>query len=201
MSYDHQVIEKARKMRRKGFSLREIAIKFGISKSTVSLWTSKEKVTIKGKIRIINNQNKAREKAFFILKKRRILIQKLIEKNARSALKEIKINTALSKLLCSIFIWTEGEKGKHDRVGFTNSDPQMIKVFLSLLRMSFVLDEEKFRALVHIHEYHNRDEVLNFWSEITKIPLSKFYKCYLKPHTGKRKRDNYMGSLHISYFD
>lgn len=201
MSYNLEVVEKAKKMRGKGYSLDEIALEFKISKSTASMWTSKVKITSRGKRRIIARQIRARQKGLLIIKKRRIAVRKAIEKSARSALKNIKIDDDLSKLLCSVFIWTEGEKGNYDRVGFANSDPRMVNTFLSLLRRSFKLDERKLRALVHIHEYHNKDEIISFWSKVTKIPSSQFTKCYLKPHTGKRKRDDYMGSMHISYCD
>ena len=201
MSYSRKIIEDAKKMRRMGFSLTEISVKFEISKSTASLWTSKEKVTIKGRQRIINRQNRARRKAFSVLEKKRSIVKNEIQKRAVFTLKKINLDNHLSKLLSSIFIWTEGEKGQFSRVGFANSDSQMISTFLSLLRRSFSLDEAKMRALVHIHEYHNENKILGFWSKITKIPISQFNKSYLKPHTGKRKREDYMGSIHITYFD
>ncbi len=118
-----------------------------------------------------------------------------------SSFKKIKMTTSLLKLIAAIFIWTEGEKGGFTRLGFTNSDPKMISTFMYALRKSFKLDEEKFRAIVHIHKYHNETEILKFWSRVTNIPLNKFNKSYLKPHTGKRKRENYMGSLHVTYYD
>lgn len=201
MSYKLLIIKKARMMRRKGFSYTEIASVFRISKSTASIWTSNEKVSMKGNLRISDKQNMARKKALTTLANRRISVMKQIDNNARFTLRKINIDRNLSKLLCSIFIWTEGEKGKYNRVGFTNSDPQMVKTFLNLLRKSYPLDEKKLRALVHVHEYHNMKKVLIYWSRITNIPLLQFNKSYLKPHTGKRTRDGYMGSIHISYYD
>ena len=51
-----------------------------------------------------------------------------------------------------------------------NSDPMMIAVFMNQLRSSFDLDENKLRALVHIHDYNNDNEIKEFWSE-KKYPL------------------------------
>lgn len=124
-----------------------------------------------------------------------------ISNNAKTSFNKIKITKPLLKLIVAIFIWTEGEKGDFGRLGFTNSDPTMISTYLYALRKSFKLDEEKFRVIVHIHEYHNETQILRFWSKTTNIPLKKFNKSYLKPHTGKRKRKNYMGSIHVTYYD
>ena len=201
MSYPLKTIDEAKRLRRIGLSLGEIAVKFQISKSTASLWTSKEKLTKVGVKRIINRQNMARKKAFLTLEKKRNTVKKNIREKSKQTLNKIKLTLPLSKLLSSIFIWTEGEKGDFGRLGFTNSDPLMVSTFLSLLRGSFHLNESKFRGLVHIHEYHSEKEIIRFWSEITKIPQNQFTKSYLKPHTGKRMRDNYMGSIHLSYYD
>lgn len=77
----------------------------------------------------------------------------------------------------------------------------MINVFITLLRQSYSLDESKFRALIHIHQYHNENQLKTYWSTLTNIPISQFSKSYQKPNTGKRKRNNYSGSLRIRYYD
>lgn len=77
----------------------------------------------------------------------------------------------------------------------------MVVTFLKLIREGFLIDESKLRVLVHIHEYHNNDEIKFFWSSVTKIPLNQFHKSYLKPHTGKRIKEGYMGCVNINYFD
>ena len=59
------------------------------------------------------------------------------------------------------------------------------------MRFSFKLDERKFRAMLHLHDYHNEKKI---------IPISQFSKSYKKPHTGKRKREGYPGSTRIRYY-
>ena len=54
---------------------------------------------------------------------------------------------------------------------------------------------------MHIHEYHNENEIKNYWSKIASIPLSQFTKSYLKPHTKKVVRQGYKGALRIAYAD
>ena len=77
----------------------------------------------------------------------------------------------------------------------------MIGSFIKLFRLSFVLDERKLRALIHIHEYHNEVKIKNYWSHLTTIPLIQFSKSYLKPHTGKVIRSGYKGTIRIRYYD
>ena len=117
------------------------------------------------------------------------------------SLKKIKLNKELYKLLCSFLFWTEGGKSTDSYVFFINSDPKMVSMFLKLIRSSFIINEEKFRALAHIHNYHDENEILKYWSKITKIPLTRFSKSYKKPNTGKRLREGYKGSLRIRYYD
>ncbi len=84
---------------------------------------------------------------------------------------------------------------------FANSDAKTVSTFISLLYKSFQLDPGKFRALIHVHEYHNEKDIRDYWSRITGIPLAQFYKSYLKPNTRKRIREGYMGTISIRYYD
>jgi len=54
---------------------------------------------------------------------------------------------------------------------------------------------------MHLHSYHNENIQKDFWSNLTKIPKTQFNKTFLKPHTGKRIRDNYPGCVAIIYHD
>lgn len=84
---------------------------------------------------------------------------------------------------------------------FTNSDPILVKVFLSALRKSFDLDESKFRVAMHLHSYHKEKEEKVFWSEVTSIPESKFLKTFKKQESGINKKEGYRGCVQIKYFD
>ncbi len=109
-------------------------------------------------------------------------------------------NQNVIKIICSMLFWAEGSK-KINHIAFTNSDPGMIKTFIGLLRTSYTLDESKFHVSVHLHEYHNPNEVIEFWSKTTKIPRVQFIKPYCKPHTAIRKRHDYKGCITIRYYD
>lgn len=78
----------------------------------------------------------------------------------------------------------------------------MISTFLLFLRKSFSdIDEEKFRCVLQLHDYHNEASEIDFWSKITKIPKNQFTKTYHKKHTGTISRADYHGTLGVKYYD
>lgn len=201
MAYSITVKEAAIFLRKQGYSIKEIAAKFKIAQSTSSEWLKNilldNRAIIRLKERRILGQYNSRQ--VFARKreqqeqKRQVLVEQILSK--------IEMSGELCKLCCSLLYWCEGNKGRDTLVRFTNSDPQLIKTFLSLIRKGFNTDESKFRALIHLHQYHNEEKQKNFWHEITGIPLDKFNRTYWKPNTGKRKHDNYPGCIAISYYD
>lgn len=74
----------------------------------------------------------------------------------------------------------------------------MIKLYLSLLRKSFIIDENRFRVCLHLHEYHDREKLLSCWSKVTGICKNQF-SVYNKAHTGNNKKKGYRGCLSIRY--
>ncbi|MDO8497843.1 MAG: hypothetical protein Q7S61_04855 [bacterium] len=194
-------IKIARELRSKGYSYVEIARECHIAKSTAHSWTKKIKLSL-----IIQNQlkdklRKAREKALLANTTKRLHVKEELVRNSESTIDKITLTKEIKKLVCAIFLWTEGGKLVGSHVSFMNSDSLMIMLFLKLFRESFDLDEKKLRALVHIHSYHNDIEVKKYWSEATAIPLTQFTKSYKKPNTRKRIRDNYQGCIRINYYD
>ncbi len=189
----------ATKLRKSGHSFREISEQLKISKSTASLWTSGQIVSDKGKKRLIWLSTKGREKSNAMSREKKInRIRRIAENCSVLAKKKIFSKDDL-KLMLSLLYWCEG--GKTDRrVTFINSDNQLIKLFLRLLRKSFIINENKLKALLHLHEYHNIAEMLEYWSKITGIK-SENISVYNKKNSGKRKKEGYKGCISIRYGD
>jgi hypothetical protein len=193
---------KANLLRRKGFSFKEIAEDLKISKSTASLWLKDVELSKKAKKRIINLGVFGRKKGIETNRKKREMEDREIINKVESYFEKFDYPKFYFKISCVLLYWCEGTKHKsNSSVSFTNADPEMIKYFLHAFRSSFKLDEKKFRALVHLHEYHNEKKQLKFWSDITNIPLRQFHKSYLKKNTGKNKKENYPGCISVRYFD
>lgn len=188
-------------MRRQGKLYSEIASLVGISKSTAYTWT--KDIVVSDEVQhIIDDQQHLKMKRLGAARdaKHEHNLRQL-SSEARDTVDLLNLSASHERLLCAVFIWCEGEKHANSGLRFINSDPLMIATFLALLRSSFNLDETKFRALLHLHDYHDPEIQLDFWSNITKIPLNQFNQPYIKPHTAKRIHKNYPGCISIRYND
>ncbi len=192
--------EEALKLRKEGHSLGEISKKLGVSKSTASLWTKDVELTLNGKLRVEERRKLNMDKGHNIL--RQMKLERLLkaEKAAEKIISKIKDTPDINICILSMIYQCEGVKDGRT-VCFVNSDPTMVKVFIRLLRKSFTIDENKLRALVHLHDYHNEIKMINFWSDITDIPGDRFYKSFKKQSNHLYKKENYMGCIHIYYHD
>lgn len=200
MSYSIDIKEKAFKLRKQGFSIKEIASKLCIAQSTSSAWLSDITLSNTAQKRLAQRKILGQYKSILVSKKNREERRKILEKSSLSMLSTLPQSQELMKLCCALVWWCEGNKNTGS-VKFTNSDATLISNFLYFLRSGFKINESKLRALVHIHQYHNDLVQKRFWSQITKIPLSQFHKSYQKPNTGKRFKENYPGCLALVYYD
>lgn len=192
--------QKAFKLRKSGYSLNEISEKLPVSKSTLSSWFKNLTLSPENRQKINKKILKGQRNSNLALKKQILLRQRHIDKNSKKILSKLKNSPTNDLLLCSFLYWSEGTKNIN-RIEFANSDHRMIFVFINLLRKSYPLDESKFRCLVHIHDYHDENTEICYWSKITSIPKTQFHKSYLKSHTGTRKKADYHGTLSLRYLD
>ncbi|MCL4391864.1 helix-turn-helix domain-containing protein [Patescibacteria group bacterium] len=192
--------EQALKLRLSGKSYAEISRELGIPKATLSDWFSQlilppfaqqkiQKRTRERSLAGLLNRNK-NQTALAIRRrdKTRSRAQKMIGNISRREL--LLIGTAL--------YWAEGYKrtkvknGReltHHPVSLTNSDPNLIKLFLRFLREICNVPETKIHADVRIYEHLNEKQLLEFWSRTTNIRKEKFSKFYYgisKSSLGKR---------------
>lgn len=191
---------RAKELRVKGYSIKELSEFLGVSKSTISIWVKNVILTKNAKIRLLEKSTKARLKSQATIKEK----TRIKEEEAVNFSENIANSNFFSKesmiCLCAMIWWCEGSKRETSLV-FTNSDPNLIQSFLYLLRKSFDLDESKFRVLMHLHDYHNELELKSFWSKITKIPISQFNKSYQKASNHAFKKEGYKGCIKIQYGD
>lgn len=97
--------------------------------------------------------------------------------------------------------WAEGSK-TYQHFCFTNSDPAMMKIFMSWVRKYLKPPEQKFKVQLNIHSLHSRQDAEDFWSKITNIPRIQFMKTFIKPTSLKhRKNINYNGTCAVRVQD
>lgn len=194
--------ETAIKLRQEGMSLKTISMRLSVAKSTVSLWTKDIALSEVASALIAKAYTNGQRASQISLRARTSALLVEASTIATVTVSKTAFNADESLVLCSLLYWCEGGKAPNDNdLRFTNSDPGLISTYLSLLRKSTPVREEKFRILMHLHGYHDEFTQLDFWSKVTRIPKEQFNKTYWKPNTGKRKRTNYQGCINVYYHD
>jgi len=194
--------EKAKLLRIKGYSLKEIANLLNVAESSASAWVRDVPLSKIAKNRLLKKIKLGQFVAAENKKARTRALELEYFNNAKEFVEGVEINESYAKLLCAAIYWCEGAKNnRRGGVEFMNSDPQLIKTFLHLFKTSFDVDVNRFRLLVHLHSHHNIGTEIDFWSKITKISKEQFQKPYIKQNGGKRIRDNYHGCLSLRYYD
>lgn len=133
--------------------------------------------------------------------------QKLRFENKKPSF-SIRKNNSVTKELSAIgamLYWGEGYKGNEEKpakyIDFTNSDPEMIRLFLVFIRNNFVIDERKFRILLYCYSNQNITELIGFWSKETGIDSEAFTKPYVRSDFSANARKMKYGLIHIRYYD
>ncbi|MEK7177281.1 MAG: hypothetical protein AAB705_00455 [Patescibacteria group bacterium] len=98
---------------------------------------------------------------------------KLAEKKAEEKADEyiVRLSEKEKLIFLSALYWGEGSKGDF---GLTNSDPDLIKVFVLGLKEVFKISTDRLRISIRIYNDLNREKCLKFWSTITGVPVPKF---------------------------
>jgi transposase-like protein len=185
---------------REGVSYSKIQRDFGVPKSTLSYWVSSQ-----GTVRDTSKQKAhlelARAASAASLRAKKVARLNLAVKSAQEIGAALSIEqTEIGKSLLAMLYWAEG--GKQDgNMKFTNTDPDLVYLFLELLRKHYQIDESRLHVALLVHPYHNQGEVIDFWSDKLKINKSQFWKVYIKPRSGLRKeyRRNFYGICNVHY--
>lgn len=194
------LLPRAIELRKQGFSMNMIQRELGIAKSTVSLWIRSVQITRPGLLKLKGLSAQGRARSTHILRTRRIARDNILKDLVKEEVLKISLDENSIRLFCSCLYWAEGSKDTKRGMGFTNSDPSMITIFLKFLRSGFDIKEEKLGASLHLHEYHNRPLMLKFWSKVCAIPIDRI-KVYNKPNSGINIRPGYPGCIKIHYND
>src|ERR1044072_6293479 len=152
---------KAIALRKRGYSVKEIAALLPVAKSSVSVWVRGIKLNKKAQARLTKRVGLGRLHAGEAKKEKVRIFEAQCFKEGQSLLSSAGNSPRFSKIMCAMLYWCEGNKSARGGVYFTNSDPQLIKKFLELLRESFDIDESKFHPCIHLHEYHNARKQLD----------------------------------------
>lgn len=114
----------------------------------------------------------------------------------------------LREIIGLIIWWTEGTKSYRDKrwknswlyhVDVTNTNPDIIRLFLAFLRKDIGIDESRLKLQLQIHEGDNQKLLESYWSNVTHIPKLRFTKTIIRPKGNKIGKSK--GTCKVRYCD
>ncbi|WP_353943053.1 hypothetical protein ABII15_16325 [Streptomyces sp. HUAS MG91] len=192
--------ERARELRRQGWTYRRIQAELGCSKSSVSLWVRDLPHPVPE--RTPEEQRAAMNAGLAELRAAQDRERQATKRTAAAAVGELSDRELF--LLGVGLYWAEGTKDKpHVRreiVEFVNSDPDVITLYVAWLDLLKV-DRDRLRCRVMIHETADVDAAERYWADIAGVPPHRFGKSVLKKNNPATVRknvgDTYRGCLTI----
>lgn len=192
----------ARKLRKEGKSIKEIAKKLRISVGSVSAWCNDIELTEEQKTKLslrVTDPYYGKKREYLERKQKEFKIKILKLKN--QGIQEIgKLSKREIFLIGVALYWGEGFK-KDRQVGFANINREMIKFFIYWLEICFNITNKDLIIRVTANEsYKDRISKLErYWSNELNIPLTQFSKPFFQKSVWKKQYDNnnYYGVLRI----
>lgn len=203
-TYPTELRERARQLRRAGFTYTEIIQTLGddIPQPTIQSWVKDIVLTTEQQTRIKQKEVESARKAQPLgALWNRLQKQKRIQDahdQAEPHTKRLSQDREALQLMAAALYIGEGAKGEN-QFSFANSDPQVIRTWITLLRRNFEIDESKFVCRLAISVGMNDAELMQYWSDITRIPLGQFTKSSIKKNPGKVRREGYKGVCIVAY--
>lgn len=178
---------KAQELRRLGKSYNEIKELINVSKSSLSRWLDDIDLTKDQLARLLKGREISRYAAGRAKHANKLATISQIKERAK--IESLKLMSNPLFLVGLSLYWAEGDKHMQERVKFTNSDPDMIAIIMKWFREICNVPENKFRIALHIHTLHSNNNLINYWSKITKVPKNQFNKTFVKPTSLKQRRN------------
>jgi transcriptional regulator with XRE-family HTH domain len=185
--------ELARKLRaEEGLPINEIACRVGVSKSPVSLWVRDIELTAEqhAALRAMNPAYNRQLNGWLRVAERHRANRAAAQESGRELARR---REPLHLAGCMLY-WGEGAKGPPNQVCFSNSDPEMARLFVKFLKTYFRIDESDIRITCHLFADHieRQREVERYWLNVTGLPDESLRKSvvHLYSRSSKRKRIN-----------
>jgi predicted transcriptional regulator len=193
----------AEKLRKQGFSIKDIAKELKVSSSSVSLWV-RDIILSSEQYRDLENHKRDPYygRRLDYLNKIKSETDKKVERLKREGIKEVGTLSSRELFLIGVALyWSEGFK-KDSQVGFSNSDPSMINIFIKWLKeyFGYAVDDLIPRVAVNISHKNRIDKIQKHWSMVIGIPIENFQKPYYQNFKWKKVYNNpnsYFGILRI----
>jgi len=183
----------ARKLRReRGLSVKQIARLVGVAPSSVSVWVRDVPLT-REQLEALRQMNPAYNRQLRGAngnaergRARRLSYQE--EGRVKARLGDA------SHVAGVMLYWGEGDKWSKNSARLSNSDPDLLRLFVEFLRTHFDIPDEKLRVTCHLFADHieRQGEIEQFWLDLLGLPRSCLCKSHVNVYSkySQKKRQN-----------
>ena len=196
--------EKSREMRANGASFGEISKKLNVAKSTLSFWFKDiilpesviNKIKAKGHAKSIRGLLRYSE----LKRKERMERHASQKQEGRSFLGSLSNRDIL--MVGFGLYWGEGYKYENGELGFTNSNPQMIRFYFKWLRL-WNVEKDSLIFRITLNEFFRKEEnnIKNFWINFLGVKENQFSKTtFIQTNLKKasvKNMEKYKGILRV----
>ena len=171
--------------------MREITKLLAVSKSSVSLWvrdielSPAQREALRQKNAIYDAQRKGNQ----VWSARRRAERARSQEEGRLQSRQ---RDAFHAAGCMLY-WAEGSK-ERNTLGLSNSDPEVLRFFLSFLRAYFAVPDEKVRLQCNLFADHleRQEEIEQFWLDLLDLPRACLTKSIVNTYSkySQKKRMN-----------
>ncbi len=192
------------KLRRRGLSIRQIEKKLKIPRSTLSGWFRKVRLAAKFKRELYrawkNGLVLAREKAALWHRAQKLKRLQEAKIEASAVLRNIDVqNVNILELTLAVLYFAEGTK-KKDETSLGNSDPAVLKFFVSASKTLYNLDVTKTRCYLNLRADQNPERMKHYWAKELNLPYACFKRVNTDPRTkGVKTYPGYNGVCSVYY--
>lgn len=181
-----EIREKARQMRQDGMSVRDIASLLNVSKGSVSIWVRDIQLTI-AQIAQLKEKRKSYSAQYNGARQNRqkyMEMRQVYQDEGRAKAREMH---PLHLTGCMLY-WAEGAKDINGMY-FTNSDPNMLKLFMRFLRQEMKVDESTITLRIHCHTTAPEEiyRIEQYWLNLLDLPETALRKTIFKQGSDKSK--------------
>lgn len=193
----------ARELRRNGWGIKTIANKLEVSSSTASLWCRDIELTAEQlKSLQVNAHNPYFGKRGEYIRTQRRLMQNKLQKLLQLGVSDVARLSPRELFLAGVALyWAEGFK-KDNLVGFSNSDPSMIRFIVRWFKESCGISADRLRFRLALNESYKvkARDIERYWQQILGVSSSQFQKTFFQRVKWQKVYDNpedYHGVLRV----
>ncbi len=190
-------------LRKQGLTYSQILSQIPVSQSSLSQWFKNISLTSTQQ-KLIQNNQKASSLRGLTTRHNQTLNKKMnVIKKAEEEIKHISSRELW--LIGIALYWGEGSKQRlkspSQGIRFTNSDPNMIRIFHLWLTKAIKVPVDKIQYEIYLHQslIQEKIEIIRYWAKILRQPIEKFDRIYLKKNTIKKTyaQSDYKGVVRI----